>query len=77
LLPKRLHQDFYNVYSFCRWADDLGDEIGNTAEKPAIARVVARGAARDVCRAIVTSGICRAVGHGARTGTADSSCSTI
>lgn len=32
LLPKRLHQDFYNVYSFCRWADDLGDEIGNTEE---------------------------------------------
>ncbi|MGH9592826.1 MAG: squalene synthase HpnC, partial [Bryobacteraceae bacterium] len=24
LLPKRLHQDFYNVYSFCRWSDDLG-----------------------------------------------------
>src|SRR5215471_11757271 len=32
LLPKRLHQDFYNVYAYCRWADDLGDEIGNTAE---------------------------------------------
>ena len=32
LLPRRLHQDFYNVYAFCRWADDLGDEIGNTAE---------------------------------------------
>jgi len=32
LLPKRLHQDFYNVYAFCRWADDLGDEIGNAAE---------------------------------------------
>jgi len=32
LLPKRLHQDFYNVYSFCRWADDLGDEIGNTQQ---------------------------------------------
>jgi len=32
LLPKRLHQDFYNVYAFCRWADDLGDEIGSTAE---------------------------------------------
>jgi squalene synthase HpnC len=32
LLPKRLHQDFYNVYSYCRWADDLGDEIGNPAE---------------------------------------------
>lgn len=32
LLPKRLHQDFFNVYSFCRWADDLGDEIGDPAE---------------------------------------------
>jgi len=32
LLPKKLHQDFYNVYSFCRWADDLGDEIGDPAE---------------------------------------------
>jgi len=32
LLPRRLHQDFYNVYAFCRWADDLGDEIGDTAE---------------------------------------------
>jgi len=32
LLPKRLHQDFYNVYAFCRWADDLGDEIDDTAE---------------------------------------------
>ena len=32
LLPKRLHQDFYNIYSFCRWADDLGDEIGDTRE---------------------------------------------
>lgn len=31
-LPKRLHQDFYNVYAFCRWADDLGDEIGDTRE---------------------------------------------
>ena len=32
LLPKRLHQDFYNVYAFCRWADDLADEIGDTQE---------------------------------------------
>lgn len=32
LLPKKLHQDFYNVYSYCRWADDLGDEIGDTSE---------------------------------------------
>lgn len=32
LLPKELHQDFYNVYAFCRWADDLGDEIGDPHE---------------------------------------------
>jgi squalene synthase HpnC/squalene synthase HpnD len=27
LLPRHLHQHFYNVYSYCRWSDDLGDEI--------------------------------------------------
>jgi len=32
LLPKHLHQDFFNVYAFCRWADDLGDEIGDSGE---------------------------------------------
>ncbi len=32
LLPRRLHQDFYNVYAFCRWADDLGDELGSPQE---------------------------------------------
>ena len=32
LLPKHLHQDFYNVYAYCRWSDDLGDETGDTAE---------------------------------------------
>ncbi len=32
LLPKHLRQDFFNVYAFCRWADDLGDEIGDCAE---------------------------------------------
>lgn len=32
LLPKELHQDFYNVYAYCRWADDLADEIGDPAE---------------------------------------------
>ncbi len=24
LLPRRLHQHFYNLYAYCRWADDLG-----------------------------------------------------
>ncbi len=32
LLPRRLHQDFYNVYAYCRWADDLGDEMGDRGE---------------------------------------------
>ena len=32
LLPKSLHQDFFNVYAYCRWADDLGDEIGDPVE---------------------------------------------
>jgi squalene synthase HpnC len=31
-LATHLHQDFYNVYAYCRWADDLGDEIGDRAE---------------------------------------------
>jgi squalene synthase HpnC len=31
LLPKALHQHFYNVYAYCRWADDLGDEVPNAA----------------------------------------------
>lgn len=26
LLPRRLKQPFYNVYAYCRWADDLADE---------------------------------------------------
>lgn len=32
LLPRQLRQDFYNLYAYCRWADDLGDEIGDPAE---------------------------------------------
>ena len=27
LLPRRLHQHFYNIYAYCRWSDDLGDEV--------------------------------------------------
>lgn len=30
LLPRRLRQHFYNVYAYCRWSDDLGDEISTT-----------------------------------------------
>ncbi|HTR46058.1 MAG TPA: squalene synthase HpnC [Verrucomicrobiae bacterium] len=31
LLPRHLHQDFYNVYAYCRWSDDLGDEVPDRA----------------------------------------------
>src|SRR5271170_6290068 len=30
LLPRRLHQHFYNVYAYCRWSDDLGDEVADS-----------------------------------------------
>ena len=30
LLPRQLRQPMFNVYAFCRWADDLGDETGDT-----------------------------------------------
>jgi len=28
-LPRELRQDMYNVYAYCRWSDDLGDEIAD------------------------------------------------
>ena len=28
-LPQRLRQHFFNVYAYCRIADDLGDEVGD------------------------------------------------
>ena len=31
LLPRHLHQHFYNIYAYCRWSDDLGDEVPNHA----------------------------------------------
>ncbi|MEM8732716.1 MAG: squalene synthase HpnC [Planctomycetota bacterium] len=27
LLPRNVRQDFYNVYAYCRWSDNLSDEI--------------------------------------------------
>ncbi len=27
LLPRHLEQPFFDLYSYCRWADDLGDEV--------------------------------------------------
>lgn len=35
LLPRRLRQPFYNVYAFCRTADDLADESASPEEAAA------------------------------------------
>lgn len=32
LLPRHLHQHFYNIYAYCRWADDLADEIDDSQQ---------------------------------------------
>ena len=32
LLPRELRQHFCNLYAYCRWADDLGDEIESEEE---------------------------------------------
>ena len=29
VVPRKLRDDFAALYAFCRWADDLGDEIGD------------------------------------------------
>ena len=32
LLPRRYRQDFYNIYAFCRWSDNLADELDTPQE---------------------------------------------
>ncbi len=36
LLPRALRQHFYNVYAYCRWADDLADEAAGPTESLAL-----------------------------------------
>jgi squalene synthase HpnC len=36
LLPSHLHQHLCNVYAYCRWADDLADEIGDAQRSLAL-----------------------------------------
>ncbi len=36
LLPWRLRQHFYNIYAYCRWADDLADETGSPGQSLAL-----------------------------------------
>ena len=36
LLPRRLRQHVANIYAYCRWADDLADEIGDPQQSLAL-----------------------------------------
>lgn len=35
-LPKALRQHFHSIYAYCRVSDDLGDEVGDTAQALAL-----------------------------------------
>jgi squalene synthase HpnC len=36
LLPRKLRRHFCNVYAYCRWADDLADEVSSADERLAL-----------------------------------------
>jgi squalene synthase HpnC len=36
LLPRSLRQHFCNIYAYCRWADDLADEVHNPQQSLAL-----------------------------------------
>lgn len=36
LVPRHLRQHFYNVYAYCRWADDLADEAAGPQQSIAL-----------------------------------------
>ncbi len=36
LLPGELRQPFYNLYAYCRWADDLADELDDPSRSRAL-----------------------------------------
>jgi squalene synthase HpnC len=38
LLPRRLWRHFHAVYAYCRWADDLADEVGGGPQALALLR---------------------------------------
>lgn len=36
LTPRRLRSAFQSIYAFCRWSDDLGDEVGDPQKATAL-----------------------------------------
>ncbi len=62
LLPRRLRQPFYNVYAYCRTADDLADEAASPAE--ALARLSEFGRQLgDIYEGRPVAGLFVALGH--------------
>ena len=48
LTPREHRPAFQSIYAFCRWSDDLGDEVGDPGALARAARLVARRAAGHV-----------------------------
>lgn len=36
LIPRRLRQDFFNIYAYCRWSDDCADEAVDSQQATAL-----------------------------------------
>lgn len=36
LIPRQFRQDFFNIYAYCRWADNLADEVAEPDESRAL-----------------------------------------
>ena len=36
LLPRKLRAPFYSIYAYCRWADDLADEVGDASRSESL-----------------------------------------
>ena len=60
LLPRRLRQDFCNVYAFCRVADDLGDEV--VTQRLDFSGGFSRGNRRCYAGKATDGGVCRPEG---------------
>ena len=48
LTPRPLRPAFQSIYAFCRWSDDLGDEVGDRDRSRELLALVARRAAGHV-----------------------------
>ena len=59
-LPKALRPHFHAIYAYCRISDDLGDEVGDTAQALALLELWEQRAGRLLRGPRAPSGFCRA-----------------